>query len=45
MYGNQFGEIVWSKGHRNVLIYVAFSVYETYLVQIERTWEQVYAAV
>ena len=23
---------MWTKGYRNVLIYVAFSVYETYLV-------------
>ena len=45
MYGNQFGEIVWSKGYSNVLIFVAFSVYETYLVQKERIWEQVYPAV
>ena len=36
MYRNQFGEIVWSKGYSNVLIFVAFSVYETYLVQKER---------
>ena len=36
MYGDQFGEFVWSKCYRNVLRFVAFSVYETYSVHPRR---------